>query len=123
MTLVDTSVWVDHLRRGSPTLSGLLTGSQVLSHPFVIGELACGTIRNREQFLSDLQHLPRAEEASDAEAMYLIEQHTLHGMGIGWVDGHLIASARITGCRLWTLDARLRDAALKVGVKLSGNRE
>ena len=118
MTLVDTSIWVDHIHTPNPGLQELLLGERVLMHPFVIGEIACGNLRNREQALLDLRKLPAVTVASQQEVLALIEERRLWGRGVGWIDVHLLAAALITGCRLWTLDQRLRGVArfLKVEV-------
>jgi len=105
--LVDTSVWVEHLRRGLPRLATLLQEGKVLIHSWVIGELACGNLRNRADVLELLQGLPAAVVASDQEVLLMIEQHQLMGRGIGYVDAHLLASARLSHCQLWTQDRRL----------------
>lgn len=111
MILVDTSVWVDHLRNSNERLSGLLFDQQVLSHPMVIGELACGTLRNRTEILQLLDNLPKAVQATHAEVLHMIEERKLMGKGIGYVDAHLLASALLTpGTQLWTLDRRLKEA-------------
>jgi predicted nucleic acid-binding protein len=109
--LVDTSVWVEHLRRGLPRLATLLQGGEVRIHPSVIGELACGNLRNRQQVLELLQGLPAATVASDAEVLLLIEREQLMGRGIGYIDAHLLAAARLSHCRLWTQDRRLAVVA------------
>lgn len=116
MILVDTSVWVDHLRAGLPRLATLLQEGEVLIHPWVIGELACGNLRNRQQVLELLQGLPAAVVASDAEVLLLIERDQLMGRGIGYVDAHLLASARLSRCRLWSQDRRLATLAQEQGV-------
>jgi len=105
--LVDTSVWVEHLRRGLPRLDTLLQEGKVLIHSWVIGELACGNLRNRADVLELLQGLPAAVVASDQEVLLMIEQDQLMGRGIGYVDAHLLASARLSHCQLWTQDRRL----------------
>jgi predicted nucleic acid-binding protein len=116
MILVDTSVWVDHLRSGNQMLASLLEQDQVLTHPFVLGELACGAIRNRDEILLHLQALPSAQRVEDEEALSFVEQRRLFGRGIGWIDAHLLASAVITHARLMTLDRRLARVAAIVGV-------
>jgi len=117
MILVDTSVWVAHLRNGEPTLARRLEASEVLGHPLVIGELAMGNLRARAELLGALRNLPRATVATDDEAMAFIERETLHGLGIGYVDAHLLAAARLTpDARLWTFDRRLADVAGRIGV-------
>ena len=107
MILVDTSVWVDHLRRGNATLSTLLDRDQVMMHPFVIGELACGNLRARGEILALLERLPEAPVASHAEALRFTEARKLHGKGLGWIGIHLLAASVLAGVELWTLDRRL----------------
>jgi predicted nucleic acid-binding protein len=105
MILVDTSVWVDHLRKGEQGLAALLTASNVLMHPFVVGELACGNLHQRKEVLALLRDLPRAAIATDDEVLLFIEQHTLMGRGLGYIDAHLLASVALQGtARLWTRD-------------------
>ncbi len=116
MILVDTSVWVGHLHHGLPRLATLLQEGAVLIHPWVIGELACGNLRNRSQVLELMQGLPAATVASDAEVLLLIERDLLMGLGIGYVDAHLLASARLSHCRLWTQDRRLAAVAQEQGL-------
>ncbi len=116
MVLVDTSVWIEHLRRGRPTLRDLLAEGRVLTHPFVIGELACGHIRNRDEILTLVQALPHAKEAEHREVLLLLEQQSLPGRGLGWVDVHLLASALITRCGLLTLDRRLKGIARELSI-------
>ncbi len=116
MILVDTSVWVDHLRSGNRTLATFLRREQVLTHPFIIGELACGTIHHRVAVLEHLTRLPRAAVADDDEVMALVESKHLFGRGIGWVDAHLLASALLSHARLMTLDRRLSRLGAVVGV-------
>ena len=116
MILVDTSVWVEHLRHGLPRLATLLQEGEVLIHPWVIGELACGNLRNRSELLELMQGLPEAKVASDAEVLLLIERDRLMGRGIGYVDAHLLASAKLSHCRLWTQDHRLAAVAQGQGL-------
>lgn len=116
MILVDTSIWVEHLRRGHSGLAARLEGAQVVTHPFVIGELACGHLKDRREVLDLLGALPPAEIAQHGEVMTFVEHHRLMGAGLGWVDVHLLASAVLSGAPLWTSDARLRRAAAKLGV-------
>ena len=118
MILVDTSVWVEHLRHGLPRLATLLQAGEVLINPWVIGELACGNLRKRSQVLELLQGLPAVTVASDAEVLLLIERDRLMGRGIGYVDAHLLASARLSHCRLWTQDRRLAAVALEQGLTM-----
>jgi len=115
--LVDTSVWIDHLRSGDTLLAGLLEQGQVLSHPFIIGELALGNLRQRETVLADLRELPQASVALDDEVMLLIDRDRLFGIGIGYVDAHLLAATRLTqGAALWTRDKRLSAAAERLSL-------
>lgn len=117
MILVDTSVLVDHLRAGVPALSALLEDGQVLVHPWVIGELACGTLRRRAEILALLGNLPPTPVATHDEAMVFIETHSLIGRGIGYVDVHLLASVRLQdGALLWTRDRSLAAVAADLNV-------
>lgn len=117
MILADTSVWIDHLRHGDAVLATLLGSGRVLMHPFVIGELALGNLRQRDPILRDLRNLPQAVCASDPEVSHFIERATLYGLGIGYIDAHLLAAARLTpGGSLWTRDKRLRRAAERLGL-------
>ncbi len=116
MILADTSVWIEHLRNGSERLKSLLYKEQVLCHPFVVGELACGMIENREEILNTLKALPEARVAEHEEVLRFLEARRLDGRGLGWVDAHLLASTLLTGCALWTLDKPLRKAAAALHV-------
>jgi predicted nucleic acid-binding protein len=117
MILVDTSVWIDHLRRGTPALSAALEREEVMTHPFVIGELACGNLKNRRELLGLLAALPATAVATYDEALHLIERHRLMGRGLGWVDVHLLASVSLTeSAQLWTRDKRLLAAATTLRV-------
>lgn len=117
MILVDTSVWVDHLRSGDPGLMQLLDQGGVLMHPFVIGELACGSRADRQSVLALLSDLPQAVAADETEVLAFVERHRLHGKGIGYIDAHLLASARLSeGAKLWTRDKRLHAAAGEMGL-------
>jgi predicted nucleic acid-binding protein len=118
LILVDTSVWVDHLRRGDAQLVDLLESNAVIMHPFVIGEIACGSLSDRAQMLELLHQLPSATVADHDEVMGYIERHCLHGKGIGYVDVHLLASTAISGAKLWTRDKRLRVVAQELGCAL-----
>lgn len=123
MILVDTSIWIDHLRSGDHRLVSLLERGEVLSHPSVVGEVGLGSLRQRGAIIESLQALPMAVVAADDEVMLLIEQHRLFGRGIGWIDAHLLASARLTpGARLWTNDKRLSALAQTLGVAASLSR-
>lgn len=108
MVLVDTSVWIDHFRHSVPDLVTLLEDDHVLVHPFIVGEIACGSLRQRRATISLLRLLPPAPIATDTEAFALLETEQLWGRGIGWVDLHLIASARLASASVWTRDRRLR---------------
>jgi predicted nucleic acid-binding protein len=114
--LVDTSVWVDHLRRGNARLAGMLGDGVVMSHPFVIGELACGALRQRAAILSLLSELPVVTIATHTEVMAFIESRRLMDRGLGYVDVHLLAAAMMDRLPLWTLDKRLDVAAKALGV-------
>jgi predicted nucleic acid-binding protein len=116
MMLVDTSVWVEHFRTGSVGLETLLNDGQVTCHPFVIGELACGNLKNRSQILSFLSALPTVHVAEHEEVMHAIEKYHLMGRGLGYIDVHLLASAKLTRTSLWTLDKRLNDISTSLGV-------
>ena len=107
MILVDTSVWVDHLRRGDAALAALLESSDVAAHPFVVGELACGSLRPKSDVVRLLNELPVPSTATHDEVMLFIAEHRLSGRGIGYVDAHLLASAAIDGMLLWTRDKAL----------------
>jgi predicted nucleic acid-binding protein len=111
MILVDTSVWIQHFRVGSERLKALLLDGQVLCHPFVVGELACGTLQKRTEILTMLKALPEAQLVEQEEVLSFLDARRLYGRGIGWVDAHLLASTLVTGCGLWTLDKPLRRAA------------
>ena len=123
MILVDTSVWVDHLRKGDARLKALLGAGQVLVHSFVIGELALGNLRQRDAILQSLQDLPQAVRADDGEVLGFIEQNALFGLGIGYVDAQLLASARLSAALLWTHDKRLHEVASKLGLAAQTSRE
>lgn len=117
MILVDTSVWIEHLRSGNRRLQSLLADAGVLTHPLVVGELACGALRNRDAVLALMRALPEADAAEHDEVMRFLERERLHGRGLGWIDAHLLTSARLSGARLWTFDRRL--AAVAAAVMLS----
>jgi len=122
MIVVDTSVWVDHFRNGAPQLVGALEDSEVLMHPFVVGEIACGNLANRGEVLRLFGDLPLAPVAADTEVLAFIERHALMGRGIGYVDVHLLASVVLAGdAKLWTRDRRLAVVAGELGFSC-GNR-
>lgn len=123
MILVDTSVWVDHLRRRDAQLVDLLGANSVLMHPFVVGEIACGSLADRALTLDLLLSLPAALVAEPDEALIYLDQHGLHGKGIGYIDVHLLASTAISGAKLWTRDKRLRLVARELGCALTDASE
>ena len=115
MILVDTSILIDHIRSSNPELQDLLEQKQILSHPFVIGELALGNPKDRDVILSSLQELPEAIVTHNHEVLHFISRQSLFGAGIGHIDAHLLASARLTpGTSLWTRDQRLHQIAAKL---------
>ena len=117
MILADTSVWIDHLRGGDKAFAGWLDSGLILTHPFIIGELALGNLRQRDIVLNALSDLPRASVATDAEVRHFVSRHVLFGRGIGYVHAHLLAGVRLTeGAGLWTKDKRLRAAAVQLGL-------
>ena len=119
MILVDTSVWVDHLRVASEQLTTLLNGGEVLGHPFVIGELALGNLQRHDHLLRAYRRLPRAAVAADDEVLRFIASQALFGRGIGYVDAHLLAAARLTfGAKLWTHDRRLHAVAAQLDLAI-----
>jgi predicted nucleic acid-binding protein len=117
MILVDTSVWIDHLRRGDPVLAELLNNGRVLGHVCVTGELALGRLRQREAVLSALRNLPQANIATHDEVLGYIDRQKLFGLGIGFIDAHLLAAVNLTqGASLWTLDKQLHKASAQLGL-------
>lgn len=116
MILADTSVWIRHFRRCEPGLAVRLFEGSILIHPCVSGELACGNLKNRVATLLDLHALPAAKVASEEEVLHLLEERRLWGRRLGWIDVHLLASALLSHCRLWTFDKKLREAARDLGV-------
>lgn len=118
MILVDTSIWIDHFRSGSTRLQGLLLSEQVICHPFVLGELACGNLRRRDEVLRLLSDLPMSKVVPDPDALALLSQHHLYGRGMGWIDTHLLASALASGDAIWTGDRRLATIAEELGVAM-----
>jgi predicted nucleic acid-binding protein len=116
MVLADTSIWIEHFRHREPALADRLSKGLVLMHPFVSGQLACGNLKDRAAILSDLQALPSARLASNAEVLRFIEDRRLWGRGFGWIDAHLLASALLSNCRFWTSDTRLAKAAAELGL-------
>ena len=123
MILVDTSVWIDHLRATDEGLAESLDAGMVCTHPFVVGELACGKLRNRREVLALLRALPSAPVATDEEALEFIERRGLMGRGIGYVDIHLLAATALAGSdRLWTRDRRLAAVAEELGLASRAGR-
>jgi len=116
MILVDTSVWIAHLRDPEPRLGGLLERGQALVHPFVIGELACGNLRNRGTLLGYLDRLSAAPLAESAEVRGVVERYRLMGQGLGWVDVHLLTSCLLAHSGIWTQDAGLERAARQLRI-------
>lgn len=114
--LVDSSVWVDHLRRGNAQLAARLERGEVACHLFVIGELACGNLERRTELLALLGSLPRVMQAEHGEVLDFIDTHRLWGRGLGWVDAHLLASTLLSRTSLWTLDRRLAAEAGRLGL-------
>ncbi len=114
MVLVDTSVWVEHLRSGTIGLATLLNDGRVVCHPFIVGELACGNLSRRGEILALLQDLPRASCAENHEILQFIEDNKLMGKGLGYIDIHLLMSALLTGIPLWTIDKRLQEVSLSL---------
>lgn len=115
--LVDSGIWIDHLRGGDPDLHAALMAERILGHPFVTGEIAMGSLKDRAEVLDLLARLPQAGKARDSEVFALVERQALFSLGLGWVDAHLLASALLTpDARLWTRDRRLREAAKRLGV-------
>lgn len=120
MILVETSIWVDHLRAGDATLAGLLEAGRVLAHPAVVGEVALGALRQRALVLALLRALPQAVVATSEEVLAFIEDHGLAGLGIGYVDAHLLAATRLTAsASLWSRDKRLQRAAERLGLAVN----
>ena len=116
MVLVDTSVWVDHFRRGLPALAEQLDAGTVICHPFVVGELACGDLKNRREMLELLHTLCTCPVASHEEVLHFIESNRLMGLGLGYIDVHLLASAKLAALALWTLDRPLKSVAARLNM-------
>lgn len=116
MHLVDTSVWIDHLRKSDSALTILLESAQAVTHPFIIGEIALGSLRNRDAVLAELARLPLVRVALDGEVRQFIEQHRLFGSGLGYIDAHLLVSARLEDAALFSRDRRLAGIAERLGL-------
>jgi len=114
VVIADTSVWVSHLRVGRPALETLLLEMEVVCHPYIVGELSCGNINNRTEFLSLLQALPMLPVITQEEFLHFVDSHKLMGTGVGFVDVHLLASSRLTGIPIWAEDTKLQSAAKKL---------
>lgn len=126
MILIDTSVWIEHLSEGGRVIEDMLKTNKVLIHPFVIGEIACGNLANRTEILSLLNDLPALPVAAESSVLYFIEQNELMGIGIGYIDAHLLtATALEPPTRLLTLDKRLKAAAesLNLSYQLKSAKE
>ncbi len=109
MILADTSVWIDHFRRGNVRLRRLLEEGEIAIHPMVLGELACGNLPRRAETLRLLGRLPSVPQAPDRLVLHAIESQRLFGKGIGWIDAHLLTAARLSFAPLWTHDRRLKS--------------
>lgn len=121
MILVDTSVWIDHLRKADPQLIQLLLSGMVVIHPFIMGEIACGNLKNRDEILNLLNNLSPVKEASNTEVNYLIESKELMGKGIGYTDVHLLTSCLINhSTTIWTRDKRLLKQATRLAIHYQG---
>ena len=116
MILVDTSIWIDYLRRGNEGLDALLKKVEVATHPFIIGELSCVNLKNRRAILSLLDELPKVTLAEHEEVLGLVESRKLMGKGIGWMDAHLLASSLLSGTPIWTADKKLRSLSASFGM-------
>ena len=115
MTLVDTSIWVNHFRKPDAALMQMLTDGSAGMHPFIVGELACGNLKNRAATLGDLARLPQTPIASENEVRHLLESSRRWGKGLGWVDLHLLAAAKLSGWGLFTADRAMMRAASAIG--------
>lgn len=122
MVLVDTSVWIDHFRKTNRQLTSLLEAESVMLHPFVLGELACGNLKNRKEIIALLHALPCSTKADDDEVLFFLERHDLMGRGVGLIDMHLLASSQIDACPLWTRDKRLKAIAQEMKIAFTNNR-
>ncbi len=116
MVLVDTSVWVLHLREGNANLDSLLNDGEVVCHPFIVGELACGNLKNRSEILALLQALPMSTQAEHEDVMQFIENYRLMGKGLGYIDMHLLASSLLAEVPVWTLDKKLNEVSVELGI-------
>jgi predicted nucleic acid-binding protein len=119
MVLVDTSVWVSHLRNDNTHLANLLNHGEVVCHPFIIGELACGNLKNRTEILSLFQALPMSIQAEHDEVMKFVENNQLMGKGLGYIDVHLLAATSLTEVPIWTIDKRLDAVSQEMGLNFT----
>ena len=119
MILIDSSVWMDHFRNPSRRLMALLDAEEGCTHPFVIGEVACGNLKNRKEIIALLHALPSVHRADDDEILFFIERHRLNGRGVGLIDIHLLASCLTDQCYLWTADKRLQTVAQQLQIESS----
>jgi predicted nucleic acid-binding protein len=117
MILADTSIWIDHFRHSDPRLESILKNDQIFMHPLVLGELAVVNLSPRAKLLADLKDLPQIDTAMDDEVLRFVEVHKLFGIGIGYIDAHLLVSARLVpDTTIWTRDKRLESAAARLGL-------
>jgi len=117
--LVDSSIWMDHFRKQNTHLIAVLERDEACIHPFVIGEVACGNLKNRKEIIDLLHALPDVQKAEDDEILFFIERHHLNGRGVGLIDIHLLAACLMAGCRLWTADKRLQKVAREMHIEHS----
>ena len=116
MILVDSSVWIDHFKKVNQMLVEMLIDGEVMTHSMIVGELACGSFNPRQEVIKLLRLLPQAEEVRSNEALVFIETHKCYGRGVGWVDVNLLASCKLSRCRLWTLDKNLKKIAKELDI-------
>ena len=120
MILADTSVWIDYLRSGNPAMARSLSHGQIVMHPFIVAEIALGSLRNRRQRLDELEALLEVNVAQLSEVRHMVEARALYSMGIGLTDAHLLASCLMTsGTQLWTLDGALKSVAKTLGIAVN----
>ena len=119
MILVDSSVWIDHFRKPSTRLAALLDAEEICTHQFVVGEVACGNLKNRREIIALLHALPRVQKGDDDDILFFIERHGLNGRGVGLIDVHLLASCLIDRCYIWTADKRLQAVAEEMEIESS----
>ena len=122
MILVDSSVWINHFRKPIKRLAALLDAEEICAHPFVIGEVACGNLKNRKEIIALLHALPSVQNTDADEILFFIERHSLNGRGVGLIDIHLLASCLIERCFIWTADKRLRAVAEEMKIESSQHK-